>query len=138
MLPYPAWWLIFPFIRCRRRKTASKCFGSFENPKPGGLLVTANPTHSYDAEQIIRSSLMQLQNEGKPWVVKKFGVYPLTLHLGLKHIERQLRAGRWHGYQPDELLDEVAQAGFTVAHSETVYGGSGYLVVGKKDVIDQE
>ena len=106
--------------------------------KPGGLLVTANPTHSYDAEQIIRSSLMQLQNEGKPWVVKKFGVYPLTLHLGLKHIERQLRAGRWHGYQPDELLDEVAQAGFTVAHSETVYGGSGYLVVGKKDVIDQE
>jgi len=36
--------------------------------KPRGLLVTANPTHSYDAEQIICSSLEQLQSQGRPWV----------------------------------------------------------------------
>lgn len=100
--------------------------------KPGGLLVTANPTHSYNAEQIIRSSLEQLQSQGRPWAVKKYMVYPLTLHLGLKHIERQLKSGRWHGYQSEELRDEVAQAGFAIEYSETVYGGSGILVTGRK------
>ena len=100
--------------------------------KPGGLLVTANPTHSYNAEQIIRSSLEQLQSQGRSWAVKKYVFYPLTLHLGLKHIERQLQSGKWHGYQPEELRDEVAQAGFSIEHSETVYGGSGFLVVGRK------
>ena len=59
-------------------------------------------------------------------------VYPLTLRLGLKYIEKQLQSGRWHGYQPDELRDEVAQAGFSIEHSETVYGGSGFLVTGRK------
>ena len=100
--------------------------------KPGGVLVTANPTHSYNAEQIIHSSLEQLQSKGKPWVFKKHMIYPLTLHLGLKHIERQLKSGKWHGYQPGELQDEVAQAGFSIEYSESVYGGSGFLVVGKK------
>ncbi len=100
--------------------------------KPGGLLVTANPTHSYDAEQIIRFSLEQLQSQGRSWIVKKHVLYPLTLHLGLKHIERQLQSGKWHGYQPEELRDEVAQAGFSIEYSETVYGGSGFLVVGRK------
>jgi len=100
--------------------------------KPRGLLVTANPTHSYDAEQIICSSLEQLQSQGRPWVFKKYMVYPLTLHLGLKYIERQLKSGRWHGYRPEELHDEVAQVGFVIERSETVYGGSGCLVVGRK------
>jgi len=100
--------------------------------KPGGLLVTANPTHSYNADQIIRSSLESLRSQRQSWFVKKYGVYPLTLHLGLKHIERQLKSGKWHGYQPEELQDEVVQAGFAIEHSETVYGGSGFLVVGRK------
>ena len=100
--------------------------------KPGGMLVTANPVHSYYAGQIIRSSLQQLQNKGKAWVFKKYLLYPVTLHLGLKHIERQLKSGRWHGYRPGELREEVAQAGFSIEHSESVYGGSGCLVVGRK------
>lgn len=100
--------------------------------KPGGRLVTSNPTDSYDADQIIRSSVEQLRNKGEPWVVKKYLVYPLTLHLGLKHIERQLKSAKWHGYRPGELRDEVAQAGFSVEHSESVYSGSGFLVVGRK------
>ncbi len=104
----------------------------FRIVKPGGLLVTANPTHFYNANQIIRASLELLQSQGRPWVLKKYGVYPLTLHLGLKHIEKQLKSGRWHGYPPDELYDEVAQAGFSIEHSETVYGGCGFLVVGRK------
>ena len=100
--------------------------------KPGGLLITSNPTDSYDSEKIIRTSLEQLRDKGKPWIVKKYAVYPMTLHLGLKHIERQLKSGKWYGYRPDELCDEVAQAGFSIEHSESVYGGSGFLVVGKK------
>ena len=100
--------------------------------KPGGLLVTANPIHSYNAGQIIRSSLESLRSQRRSWIVKKYGVYPLTLHLGLKHIERQLKSGKWHGYQPEELQDEVVQAGFAIEHSEIVYGGSGFLVVGRK------
>ena len=100
--------------------------------KPGGRLITANPVHTYDARQIVCSSLELLRKRGEPWIFKKYIQYPVTLHLGLKHIERQLKAGRWHGYRPGELQNEVAQAGFSIEHSETVYGGSGCLVVGRK------
>jgi len=104
----------------------------FRIVKPGGMLVTANPIHSYNAKQIIRASLESLKKKGRPWIVKKYGLYPLTLHLGLKYIEKQLKSGRWHGYRPEELREEVAQAGFTIEHTETVYGRSGFLVVGRK------
>jgi ubiquinone/menaquinone biosynthesis C-methylase UbiE len=100
--------------------------------KPGGLLLTANPTHSYNAKQIIRASLESLKSQRRPWIVKQYGVYPLTLHLGLKYIEKQLKYGRWHSYRPEELREEVERAGFAIEHSETVYGGSGFLVVGRK------
>lgn len=123
----------FSVYTLREKKERRRAYQEFCRVlKPGGWLVTANPTHFYNAKQIIRSSLELLQSEGKPWVVNKYLVYPLTLHLGLMHIERQLQLGRWHGYQPDELRDEVAQAGFSLEHSETVYGGSGLMVVGKK------
>ena len=101
--------------------------------KPGGRLIVSNPIQGYDAGQIIHSSLKQLQKQRKPWRIKKHIVYPLTLHLGLKHIERQLKCGLWHAYQPEELQDDVAQAGLSIEHCESVYGGSGFLVVGKKN-----
>ena len=107
----------------------------FRIVKPGGLLVTANPTDCYNARQIIRVSLESLRRQERPWWIKKLLVYPLTLHLGLKHIERQLKSGRWHGYSSKELCDEVSQAGFTVERSETVYAGSGIFVVGRKPSI---
>jgi len=100
--------------------------------KPGGRLATANPTDSYHAETIIRASLENLKRQGRSWMFKKLFVYPLTLRLGLKHVERQLQSRVWHGYRPDELADEVEQAGFSVEQSETVYGGSGCLVVARK------
>lgn len=100
--------------------------------KPGGLLVTANPTDAYEARRIIQASLEQLQEEGRPWVMHKYLIYPWTLHLGLKYIQRQLKSGYWHGYRPGELQAEVEQAGFSVDHSETVYGGSGCLVAARK------
>jgi ubiquinone/menaquinone biosynthesis C-methylase UbiE len=104
----------------------------FRVVKPGGLLVTANPTHSYNAKQIIRASLESLRSQRRPSVVKKYVLYPLTLHLGLKHIENQLRTRRWHGYKPEELCDQVKQAGFSIEHTEAVYGESGFLVVARK------
>jgi ubiquinone/menaquinone biosynthesis C-methylase UbiE len=108
------------------------CQELFRIVKPGGLLVMANPTHSYNARQIIGFSLEELMSQGRPWRIKKLLVYPLTLHLGLKHIESQLKSGRWHGYRLEELQKEVEHAGFAIEHSETVYGGSGILVVGRK------
>lgn len=104
----------------------------FRIMKPGGLLVIANPTHTYNAKQIIRASLESLRSHRISRVVKKYGIYPLTLHLGLKHIEKQLKLGRWHGYKPEEQCDQIMQAGFIIEHSETVYGESGFLVVARK------
>ena len=104
----------------------------FRVVKSGGLIVTANPTQSYNAKQIIRDSLEILRSQGRPWVVKQYGLYPLTLHLGLEYIEKQLKSGRWHGYLPEELCDEVTQAGFSIEHTEAVYGESGFLVVARK------
>lgn len=100
--------------------------------RPGGLLVTANPVHSYNSKEIIRSSIESLKNQGRLSPIKKLLVYPLTLHMGLKHIERQLKTGYWHGYRPGELEREVEQAGFSIHHAENVYGGSGRLVVARK------
>ena len=102
--------------------------------KPGGILVTANPTQSYDAQQIIRASLESLENKisRSQRRIKKYLVYPLTLCLGLKHIERQIKSGRWHGYTPDELQSAVERTGFFIEHTETVYGGSGIIVVARK------
>jgi len=52
--------------------------------------------------------------------------------LGLEYIGKQLKSGRWHGYLPEELCDEVTQAGFSIEHTEAVYGESGFLVVARK------
>jgi ubiquinone/menaquinone biosynthesis C-methylase UbiE len=100
--------------------------------RPGGLLVTANPVYSYNSRDIISSSIESLKNQGRPLQIKKLLVYPFTLHLGLNHIERQLKTGFWHGYRPGELEREVEQAGFSIDHAEDVYGGSGRLVVARK------
>jgi ubiquinone/menaquinone biosynthesis C-methylase UbiE len=123
----------FSIYTLPEKKDRSRAYQEFWRVlKPGGLLITSNPTDNYDAAQIIRSSLKQLQDKGKPWVVKKYLVYPMTFHLGLKHIERQIKTGKWHGYKPEELRDEVTHAGFSIEHSESVYGGSGFLVTGRK------
>ncbi len=102
--------------------------------KPGGILVTANPTQSYDAEQIIRASLQSLKNKisGPQGWIKKNLVYPLTLRLGLKHIERQIQSGHWHGYTPDEHQSELERIGFSIERTEAVYGGSGILMAARK------
>lgn len=101
---------------------------------PGGLLVTANPTSGYDAEAIIRQSVESLREKmssRRLWATKNL-LYPLTLRLGLKHIERQISAGTWHGYALDELNSDIESAGFSIDHTEAVYAGSGVLVVARK------
>jgi len=123
----------FSIYKLKEKEDRSQVYREFWRVlKPGGLLITSNPTHTYDAEQIIRSSVEQLRDNGKTWIAKKYLVYPRTLRFGLRHIERQLKSGKWHSYQPGELQDEVAQAGFSIEHSESVYGESGILVTGRK------
>lgn len=102
--------------------------------KPEGLLIAANPTAGYDAGEIIRESAESLEGRVSPakqWIIEN-GIYPLTRRLGLRHIQQQIRSGRWHGYTLDEFRGEVEGAGFTIEHHETVYAGNGILIVARK------
>ena len=102
--------------------------------KPGGCLIAANPTSDYDASQIIHGSIESLGgrvSSAKLWILK-YGVYPLTLRLGLKHIQRQIQKGKWHGYTLKEFCGEIEIAGFSIEHTESVYAGSGILIVARK------
>jgi len=114
------------------RLTALKNF--HQALKPGGTLVLANPSENYDARRIIRESLEQVRKEDGPWafLVSKWLLYPPAFWLGLRFIERQLKTGIWKAYSRDALCDEVRRAGFVVQRVETVYAGSGYLLVGEK------
>ncbi len=102
--------------------------------KPGGRLIVSNPTTSYDARRIIRISLVN--SAGKisalrGWL-RKVLIYPLALRFGLKHVERQLKSGKWHACNPEKLAEVIRHAGFAVEHWETVYAESGCLVVARK------
>ncbi|MFQ5672735.1 MAG: class I SAM-dependent methyltransferase [Nitrospinales bacterium] len=102
--------------------------------KPAGTLALANPSKNYDARRIIRESLEQVRKANGTWafLASKWALYPPAFWLGLRFIERQLKTGVWKAYTRDELCDEVRRAGFVVQRVETVYAGSGYLVVGEK------
>ena len=102
--------------------------------KPGGSLILTNPSKDYDAEAIVKESL-RLEKERKGALVagfKRWTTYPLTHHLGLKFIERQIQKGALHGYSEQEIQEEVESVGFTVESVETTYARSGWLVVGCK------
>ena len=102
----------------------------FRVVKPGGRLITANPSRDYDAKKIIEESLVSL--DVTKYFLSKFILYPLTLRLGLRFIEKQLKLKVWHSYSLEEMGEEVRQAGFTVQTSESVYAGSAWLVVAEK------
>ncbi len=101
--------------------------------KPGGRLVMVNPSKTYDAKNIIRESLKwhKASNEvGRFWI-KKYLLYPLTLHFGLKFIERQLKKEFWKSYTLEEMSEEAEAAGFEIVRTQTVYANSAYLLLGK-------
>jgi len=115
----------------RRKQVYKNLFGVL---KPGGRLITVNPSQDYDADKVIQQSLVQLKERVRPlryWVSKSL-LYPLTLRLGLRFIEKQLKTGAWHSYSLEEMVEDVRQAGFTVQASESVYAGSAWLVVAEK------
>jgi len=115
----------------RRNQVYKNLFGVL---KPGGRLVTVNPSRDYDADKVIQQSLVQLKKRVGPlryWTSKIF-LYPLTLRLGLRYIEKQLKTGAWHSYSQEEMGEEMRRAGFTVQTSESVYAGSAWLVVAEK------
>jgi ubiquinone/menaquinone biosynthesis C-methylase UbiE len=101
--------------------------------KPEGRLIVANPSRSYDVGEIIKASLELDREQRGPFatLLKRLFVYPLTARFGLKFIKDQLTKNHWHAYSLEELKQEVESAGFSIERSETVYGGSGYLVVGR-------
>ncbi len=103
--------------------------------KPGGTLALVNPSITYDAKNIIRESLGsdKAQNKAGRFWIKKCLLYPLTLHFGLKFIERQLQEEFWKSYTLEEMIAEAKAAGFEIVRTQTVYANSAYLLVGKTD-----
>jgi len=114
-----------------RKKVLS---GLTETLKPRGLMVIVNPSREYSASKIIRESVQQVREQNgnlSAWA-KKFFLYPLTHCLGLKFIERQLKADQWHAFGFEELCAEMEESGLSVVHSELVYAGCAHLVTGRK------
>lgn len=105
--------------------------------KSDGILVIVNPSTQYDPQSIIQASLeLDQKKKGKMiCLFKKWLVYPMTKLLGLRFIQHQIQTGAWHGFNLEELCNEVEDAGFEVSHSEPVYGNSAYLIVGRYRMI---
>ena len=105
-----------------------------ETLKPRGLMVIVNPSREYSASQIIRESVQQVREQNgilSGWAKILF-LYPFTYLLGLKFIEKQLKADQWHAFGFAELCEEMESAGLSVVHSESVYAGCAHLVTGRK------
>jgi len=102
--------------------------------KPEGWLVLVNPSREYDAKRIIQESLAEVRNRQGTLaaLVRKLALYPLTLHLGLKFIEQQLKLGHWHAFSREESCAEMEKAGLVVKHTESVYAASGHLVAARR------
>ncbi len=114
-----------------RKKVLS---GLMEILKPRGLMVIVNPSLEYSASKIIRESVQQVREQNgvaSAWAKKLF-LYPLTSGIGLKFIEKQLKAEQWHAFSFKELCEEIESAGLTVVHTESVYAGCAHLITGRK------
>jgi ubiquinone/menaquinone biosynthesis C-methylase UbiE len=101
--------------------------------KSGGILILANPSVDYDADSIIDDSVRLVRGRHGFFasLVKQVVIYPFTKAIGLRFIQKQLRAGEWKAYTKEEFSQEIERAGFVVQHVEAVYAGSAFLVVGR-------
>ncbi len=99
--------------------------------KPDGLLILANPSVDYDADLIIDDSIRLVRDRHGFFasLIKQALIYPFTKAIGLRFIQKQLRAGIWKAYTQKEFSLEIERAGFEVRHIEDVYAGSAFLVV---------
>ncbi len=115
-----------------RRKNALK--NLYTVLKPGGNLIVVNPCRDYDPKRIISVSLKSLKGKAgaSEIFIRKWFVYPLTLHLGLNYIASQLKKDAWHAYTEEELRSEIQGCGFEVNRTEMVYAGSAYLMLCEK------
>ena len=101
--------------------------------KPEGLLILVNPSVSYDADSIIEESIRLVRKRygSIASLIRKILIYPFTKAIGLRFIQKQLRAREWKAYTSDEFCHEMKEAGFAVQHIEEVYAGSAFLVTGR-------
>ena len=101
--------------------------------KLGGTLILVNPSVDYDAGSIIEESIRLVRNRHGllASLIKQVLIYPFTMTLGLRFIQKRLRRGEWKAYTREELCSEVELAGFAIQHIEEVYAGSSFLVTGK-------
>ncbi|MGV7221251.1 MAG: class I SAM-dependent methyltransferase [Nitrospinales bacterium] len=118
-----------------RRKAALKNLRA--SIKKDGTFIVVNPSCNYNPERIIQSSLALLKGNKSylQFIITKWFLYPLTLHLGLRHIHSQLKKDKWHAYTKEEFCDEISDAGFQIMMMENVYADSAYLAVCKPIVI---
>ncbi len=108
--------------------------GLVETLKPRGLMVIVNPSREYSAIKIIGESVQWARERNgilSAWA-RALVLYPFTYLLGLRFIEKQLKADHWHAFGFAEMCEEMEEAGLSVVHSESVYAGCAHLVTGRK------
>ncbi|CAI2718480.1 class I SAM-dependent methyltransferase [Nitrospina watsonii] len=123
---------VYTLNRAEDRRRVYECIARVL--KPGGCAVLSNPSDTYNAQQIIKSSVRSQKGELSlcEQRVRRYLLYPMTLLLGLRHIQQQLENGVWHAYSREAFCEEVESAGLNVEQVESVYAGSGYLLVARK------
>ena len=102
--------------------------------KPGGMMLTTNPSKNYSPSFIINESIRLDKNNKNifEYLIKKWMVNPLSKILGLNYIHFQLKNNQWKWFTLEEMISEITQAGFEILSIKEVYGQSGYLVLAKK------
>jgi ubiquinone/menaquinone biosynthesis C-methylase UbiE len=101
--------------------------------KTGGILILVNPSVDYNVDSIIDESIWLVRSRHGFFasLIKQFLAYPFTKCIGLRFIQKQLRAGEWKAYKREEFSQEIKRAGFVIQHIEQVYAGSAFLVVAR-------
>ncbi len=107
----------------------------FKILKPKGKFFVTNPSKEYKAKNIIKESLesSKLKVGNLVLMIRQFILYPLTLALGLRYIEKQLKSGVWHASSLEEFCQDLEDAGFEIEKKSIVYGGGAYMLVCKKN-----
>jgi ubiquinone/menaquinone biosynthesis C-methylase UbiE len=101
--------------------------------KTGGMLILVNPSVDYNINSIIDESIWLVRGRYGflASLIKQVFTYPVTKSIGLRFIQKRLRAGEWKAYKREEFSQEIKRAGFVIEHIEQVYAGSAFLVAAR-------
>jgi ubiquinone/menaquinone biosynthesis C-methylase UbiE len=99
--------------------------------KPGGNVFLALPSHNYNAEQLVKSSIEIDKNNNELSTLRRFLKKIIILTL-LRWSEmsaaKEIQRGTWHGFTEEEIHKEVNAAGMEVEWIKETYGGTSFMI----------